>query len=323
MCGLPGVLALAMWAIGVNFEPARAQESAPYPNRLIRIVVPLPAGGNMDALSRVIAEKLSASVGQPVIIENKTGASGGIGASTVAQSKPDGYTLLFAIASTIQAVGLQKNPPFKLSELAPITQLAELPTGFAVRADLRVEALADFVKLAKQKPGDLSFGSFGIGSTGHIIGEGLANAAGIKMLHVPYKGEAPAITDLLGGHISSAFGSVGGLGQYPDRVKILAITGPHRLKAFPDVPTFQQLGYPLHGLTGWAGVFAPAATPLPIIDKLASEIDRIVRLPDVQAKILDFGFEPLGETTEPFAAFVNAQAVRWAAAAKEAGIEPQ
>ena len=245
------------------------------------------------------------------------------GASTVAQSKPDGYTILFAIASTIQAVGLQKNPPFKLSELAPIAQLAELPTGFAVRADLQAGTLADFVKFAKEKPGDLSFGSVGSGSTGHIIGEGLAAAAGMKMLHVPYKGEAPAITDLLGGHISSAFASVGGLGQYPDKVKLLAITGPHRLKSFPDVPTFQQLGYPLHGLTGWAGVFAPAATPTAVIDKLATEIGRIVRLPDVQAKILDFGFEPLGDTTEPFAAFVNAQAERWAAAAKEAGIEPQ
>ena len=318
-----GVLALAIWTVGANLGQAWAQESAPYPNRLIRIVVPLPAGGNMDALSRVIAEKLSASVGQPVIIENKTGASGGIGASAVAQSKPDGYTILFAIASTIQAVGLQKNPPFKLSELAPITQLAELPTGFAVRADLQAGTLADFVKFAKEKPGDLSFGSVGSGSTGHIIGEGLAAAAGIKMLHVPYKGEAPAITDLLGGHISSAFASVGGLGQYPDKAKLLAITGPHRLKQFPDVPTFQELGYPLRGLTGWAGVFAPAATPKPIINRLATEIGRIVRLPDVQARILDYGFEPLGDTTEPFAAFVNAQAERWAAAAKEAGIEPQ
>ena len=320
---LLGVFVLATSAFSVHFGQARAQESAPYPNRLIRIVLPLPAGGNMDALSRVVAEKLSASLGQPVIIENKTGASGGIGASAVAQSKPDGYTILFAIASTIQAVGLQKNPPFKLSELAPIAQLAELPTGFAVRADLQVQTLADFVKLAKQKPGDLSFGSFGNGSTGHIIGEGLAAAAGIKLLHVPYKGEAPAITDLVGGHISSAFGSVGGLGQYPDKVKLLAITGSHRLKSFPDVPTFQQLGYPLHGLTGWAGVFAPAATPTAIIDQLATEIGRIVRLPDVRAKILDFGFEPLGDTPEPFAAFVDAQAQRWVAAAKEAGIEPQ
>ena len=207
--------------------------------------------------------------------------------------------------------------------MAPIAQLAELPTGFAVRTDLQTGTLADFVKLAKEKPGDLSFGSVGSGSTGHIIGEGLAAAAGIKMLHVPYKGEAPAITDLLGGHISTAFASVGGLGQYPDKVKLLAITGPHRLKGFPDVPTFQELGYPLRGLTGWAGVFAPAATPKPVLDKLEMEIGRIVRLPDVQARILDYGFEPMGDTTEPFAAFVNAQSERWEAAAKEAGIEPQ
>ena len=190
-------------------------------------------------------------------------------------------------------------------------------------ADLQAATLADFVKLTKAKPGDLSFGSVGTGSTGHIIGEGFAAAAGIKLLHVPYKGEAPAITDLLGGHISSAFASVGGLGQYPDKVKLLAIIGPHRLKPFSDVPTFGELGYPLRGLTGWAGVFAPAATPSPIIERLATEIGRIVRLPDVQAKILDFGFEPMGDTTEPFAAFVSAQAERWAAAAKEAGIEPQ
>jgi tripartite-type tricarboxylate transporter receptor subunit TctC len=152
---------------------------------------------------------------------------------------------------------------------------------------------------------------------------GLASAAKIDIVHVPYKGEAPAITDLLGGHIASAFASVGSLGQYPDKLKLLAITGSHRLKAFPDIPTFRELGYPLYGLTGWAGVFAPAATPKPVIDKLASEISRIVRLPDVQTRILDFGFEPLGETTEPFAAFVNTQAEQWAAAAKAAGIEPE
>ena len=198
----------------------------------------------MDALSRVVGEKLSASMGQPVIVENKPGASGGIGASAVAQAKPDGYTLLFAIASTIQSISLQKAPPFKLSELEPITQLAELPTGFAVRRDLGANTLADFVALAKAKPKTLSFGSFGSGSTGHIVGEGLAAAAKVEMVHVPYKGEAPAITDLLGGHISSAFASVGSLGQQSGTVKLLAITGSHRLKQFPDVPTFQELGFP-------------------------------------------------------------------------------
>jgi tripartite-type tricarboxylate transporter receptor subunit TctC len=321
--GLFAVLALAMGTIGLNFGQAWAQESTDYPTRLIRIIVPVPAGGNMDALSRLIGEKLSASMGQPVIIENKTGASGGIGASTVAQSKPDGYTILFAIASTIQAVSLQKSPPFKISELAPITQLADLPTGFAVRTELQAGTLADFIRLAKEQPKGLSFGSVGNGSTGHVFGEGLAAAAGIELLHVPYKGEAPAITDLLGGHISSAFASVGGLGQYPDKVKLLAITGSARLKRYPDVPTFRELVFPLYGVNGWAGAFAPAATPKPIIDKLTIEIGRIVRLPDVQAKILDFGFEPLGDKTEPFAQFVNAQADRWAEAVKAVGIEPQ
>lgn len=321
--GLSAVLALAIGTIGINLGQAHAQESTDYPTRLIRIIVPVPAGGNMDALSRVIGEKMSASMGQPVIIENKTGASGAIGASTVAQSKPDGYTILFAIASTIQAVSLQKSPPFKISELAPIAQLADLPTGFAVRTELQASTLSDFIKLAKEQPKALSFGSVGSGSTGHVFGEGLSAAAGIELLHVPYKGEAPAITDLLGGHISSAFASVGGLGQYPDKVRLLAITAPSRLKRYPDVPTFRELGFPLFGINGWAGVFAPAATPKPIIDRLAMEIGRIVRLPDVQAKILDFGFEPLGDNTEPFVQFVNAQADRWATAVKAVGIEPQ
>ena len=217
-----------------------------------------------------------------------------IGASAVAQAKPDGYTLLFAIASTVQSISLQKAPPFKLSELEPITQLAELPTGFAVRRDLGANTLADFVALAKAKPKTLSFGSFGNGSTGHIVGEGLAAAAKVEMVHVPYKGEAPAITDLLGGHISSAFASVGSLGQQSGTVKLLAITGSRRLKQFPDVPTFQELGFPLYGLTGWAGVFAPAGTPKVIVDKLATEIGRIVRSPEVQARILDSGLRTDG-----------------------------
>jgi tripartite-type tricarboxylate transporter receptor subunit TctC len=317
------VLMLAAWMAGSGLDKAWAQVDARYPDRLIKIIVPLPAGGTMDALSRVVGEKLSASMGQPVIVENKPGASGGIGASAVAQAKPDGYTLLFAIASTIQSISLQKAPPFKLSELEPITQLAELPTGFAVRRDLGANTLADFIALAKAKPKTLSFGSFGSGSTGHIVGEGLAAAAKVEMVHVPYKGEAPAITDLLGGHISSAFASIGSLGQQSGTVKLLAITGSHRLKQFPDVPTFQELGFPLYGLTGWAGVFAPAGTPKVIVDKLATEIGRIVRSPDVQARILDSGFEPMGDTPQPFATFVSDQVEKWAAAAKAAGLEPE
>jgi tripartite-type tricarboxylate transporter receptor subunit TctC len=179
------------------------------------------------------------------------------------------------------------------------------------------------VKLAKEKPGGLTFGSFGNGSTGHLLGDGLAAAAKIEIVHVPYKGEAPAIADLLGGHITSAFGSVGSLAQYPDAIRLIAITGSKRLRRFADVPTFQEAGFPLGGLTGWAGVFAPAATPKSITGKLAAEIDRIVRLPEMQTKILDMGFEPVGESAEPFAAFVKTQVEQWAAAAKAAGLEPE
>ncbi len=316
------LLLAGLGVIMLGHGPALAQAGSTYPDKPIKLVVPLPPGGNMDAMTRIIAERLSTSVGQPVIVENKPGATGAIGAAAVAQAKPDGTTVLFAISSIVQAVVLQKNPPYKLSELQPVVQLAQLPIGFGVATSMSVTTLAEFVKLARERP-KTAYASYGNGSAAHIIGETLAAAAKLDLLHVPYKGEAPAFNDLLGGHVASVFASVGGINQHTGKIRLLAVTGSRRLSRFPDAPTFDEAGFPLNGLTGWAGVFVPAGTPQPIVDKLAAEIARILAMPDVQAKILDYGFEPAGRSAEPFAAFVDAQAKQWAAATKVAKIEPE
>ncbi|HEX2891029.1 tripartite tricarboxylate transporter substrate-binding protein [Vineibacter terrae] len=295
----------------------------PYPSRPVRVVVPLAAGGNMDAMTRLITERLAAVLGQPVIVDNRPGATGMIGANAVAKAEPDGHTVLFAISSVVQSIRLQKNPPYALRELASVTQLADLPVAFGIAEALGARDLAGFVNMVKQRPGKLSYGSYGIGSSGHIIGEMLKRTAGMNIVHVPYKGEAPAISDLLGGQVSAVFGSAGAVAQHPGKIRMVAVSGARRLSRYPDAPTFDEAGFPLGGLTGWAGAFAPASTPVPIIERLRVEIDRIVRLPDIAARILDFGFEPMGETATPFATFVQDQYDRWGAAIKDANIEPE
>lgn len=302
---------------------ASAQGDKPYPTKPIRIVVPLAAGGNVDAMTRLIGEKLSGSLGQPIIVENRPGATGMIGAAAVAKAEPDGHTVLFAISSIVQSIRLQKNPPYTLAELAPITQLADLPPALGIAESLGAKTLGEFVALVKERPGKLSYGSYGVASSGHIIGEYLKRTTGMNIVHVPYKGEAPAITDLLAGQVAAVFGSAGAMSGHPGKIMMVAVCGSRRPVRFPETPTFDEAGFPLGGLTGWAGAFAPAATPKPIVDRLAAEISRVVRMPEISTRILDFGFEPAGDAKESFAKFVNDQYVVWGAAIKDAGIEPE
>ncbi|MFO1163468.1 MAG: tripartite tricarboxylate transporter substrate-binding protein [Reyranellaceae bacterium] len=310
------------WAAGVPLVTS-AQTEKPYPTKPIRIVVALAAGGNVDAMTRLIGERLSTSLGQPIIVENRPGATGGIGAAAVAKAEPDGHTILFAISSIVQSIRLQKNPPYSLAELAPIAQLADLPPALGIAQSLGAKTLAEFVALVKEQPGKLSYGSYGIGSSGHIIGEYLKRSTGMNIVHVPYKGEAPAITDLLAGQVAAVFGSAGAMSSQPGKIRMVAVCGNRRPVRFPDTPTFDEAGFPLGGLTGWAGAFAPAATPKPIVDRLAAEINRTLRIPEIRERILDFGFEPTGEAKEPFAKFVEDQYVVWGAAIKDANIEPE
>jgi len=280
------LLAAAAW------PAARAQ--SPYPNALVKFVIPTSAGGGTDMMMRPILDKLSQALGQPAIVDFRPGAGGAIAAAAVAKSPPDGHTLLIGYSSLLSNLVLMPHPGYKLSELVPVCMLAVIPIAIAVRASLGVNTLQQYIALAKSRPKKLTYGVFGKGSSGHFVGELLNQGAGIETLAVPYKGEGQILTDLLGGHLDAAIISIGSLSRHLDRIKLLAVASPQRFSLNAEVPTFVEAGLPTIDSGTWVGVFAPAGTPKPIVDKLATELARIVKLPDVASKVLGLSFQPVG-----------------------------
>ncbi|WP_161495412.1 tripartite tricarboxylate transporter substrate binding protein [Bradyrhizobium sacchari] len=298
--------------------PVLAQ-TASWPSRLLKIVVPLPPGGVMDGLTRVVADRLAQRLGQSVIVENKPGANGMIAASAVAGADPDGYTILSTMSSIVQNVSLHKSPSYKMSDLLPLAPLGRLPIAFIVPKTLGVTTLREFIGKARSSSKPLSYGTYGLGSSAHIIGEVLMKNTGIKLLQVPYRGEAPALTAILAGEVDSAFVSVGGAVAQAENALTLAIANPVRMKRYPDIPTFDEAGFPVLGLTGFSGFFAPAAVPRPVADRLGRELREIVALPDVNSKLLDLGFEDMSDVAD-FAGFVDDEVKRWASVIHEFNI---
>lgn len=311
MRGAAGVATLAA-------TPVLAQTAA-WPSRLLKIIVPLPPGGVMDGLTRVVADRLAPRLGQSVIVENKPGANGMIAASAVAGADPDGYTILSTMSSIVQNVSLHKSPSYKMSDLLPLAPLGRLPIAFIVPKTLGVTTLREFVEKARTSAKPLSYGTYGLGSSAHIIGEVLMKNTGIKLLQVPYRGEAPALTAILAGEVDSAFVSVGGAVAQAENARALAIANPARMKRYADIPTFDEAGFPVLGLTGFSGFFAPAAVPKPVADRLARELRAIVALPDVNSRLLDLGFEDMSDIAD-FAGFVDDEVKRWASVIHEFNI---
>ncbi len=316
-------LSMAIGALLLGVNTIGMAQTSTFPTRPIRMVVPTAAGGNLDILARILAEHMSKSWGQQVIVDSKPGANSMLATTAVSRSPADGYTVLMTLSGFVQNLVLQPNPPYKASDLIPVSQVAWFPVGMAVSAKLPATDVAGLVKLAKAQPDKLSFGSYGMGSGGHIIGEGLNNQAGIKIKHVAYKGESPAFTDLVGGSIEVAYGSVGFYAHQLSggKIRLLAVASTQRLKTFPDVPTLAEAGYPEINIPGWGGVFLPAGTPQGIVDKYSQEVRRIVALPEVQKKILDMGFEPTGSTSAQFANLVSTDIKRWGKIVKENNIK--
>lgn len=320
LAGLPigrrTLLALALTAAA----GVQAQEA--WPNKPVRIVIPVPAGGGLDGSVRAIAERLGEALKQPVIVESRPGGNGAIAYSAVAKAAPDGYTVLVSLSSLVQTVLLSKSPTYSLAELQPVSLVAMLPNGFAVNKDVPVNSVAQFVEWAKKQPAGVDYGSSGAGSSGNIMGGTLAQVAGLNLVHVPYKGEAPAIQGLMGGEIKAVMAAPGSLAVQAKagNLKLLAVALPNRLKDYPDVPTFGELGYPGVNLSGWAMAAVPAGTPKPIVDRLSAEIARIVKLPEVAGRILAYGFVPEGSTVEGARKFIEDETVRWGAAIKAAKI---
>ena len=285
-------LAAALGSLGAGVLPRAQAQTQPFPSQVIKFVIPTPAGGGPDTMMRIIGQKLTDAWGQPCIVESRSGASGAIAAATVSQAPADGYTVLIGYSALLSNTVLMPKPGYRLEDLQPVGMLALTPIAFGVRESLPASTLKQYVALAKTRPGKLSYGSYGPGSGGHFVGELFNMAAGIDTVHVPYKGEPPALQDLIGGQIDAAVVSVGGVNRYPGKIKPLAVASATRFPSYPDVPTFAELGYPEVDMLGWAAAFVPAKTPKAIVDKLNTEMGRILVMPDVRAKLLELGFEP-------------------------------
>jgi len=289
----------------------------------VRMIIPYPPGGATDILGRLISQKLSPMIGQSVIVENRTGASGNIGFDYVAKAAPDGYTLLTGTANiTIGRAFSDKLPFNALTDFAPISQIVSSQNYLVIRPTLPVNNVKELIAYAKANPGKLTYGSSGIGTPLLCI-EILKSLAGITAVHVPYKGDTPAITDLLGGQIDMYCSTITGLVSYTKsgKLKGLGVTSSKRAVSIPDVPTIEEAGVPGYELSSWYGILAPAGTPRPIVDQLNAAIVKIVAMPDVQKAMIDGGSEPYSNTPEEFMARIRADVDKFTKVVKDAGIK--
>jgi tripartite-type tricarboxylate transporter receptor subunit TctC len=313
-----GLIALAIFASG---QAAGAQD---YPTRPVTVVVPFAAGGGTDMLARMVAQKLEQKLGRSFLIENKPGAGSTIGASLVAKAVPDGYTLLMAPSPTMAvAVSIYKNLPYDpATDFVPLALVAQTPFALVVNPSLPVHSVSDLIRLAKEKPGQLSFGSAGLGTPHHLYAELLKSMTGIEMNHVPYRGSLPLLNDVVAGHIPLTFVDLGpavGLMQ-AGKIRPIAISTKSRLAQFPDIPPVADT-VPGFDAASWQMLVAPAATPRPIIDKLHAEAKSAVAMHDVQDQIVTGGMVPMDNpSVEALHDFVKSEIVRWAKVVQQAGL---
>jgi tripartite-type tricarboxylate transporter receptor subunit TctC len=285
-----------------------------FPSKPVRIVVPFPPGGGADTLTRIMEPRLAAIWAQPIIVENRPGASGHIGADFVAKSAPDGTTLLMSSTASLT----EKN----VDQFAPVSLVSASP--YIVTANPKVAAanLRELIALAKASPGKLSFASSGTGAASHLSAELFKSMAGVDLLHVPYKGTGQAVTDLLAGHVNLMFAPAQTVMPYvrEGRLKALALTGSKRSETLPDLPTVAESGLPGYGAVGWFGLLAPAATPRPTVVKVSLDVNRVLAEREVREKMLGLGADPSGDTPEEFARFIREDQAKWAKLMREAGI---
>ena len=306
----------------LHVEPASAQ--AAYPNKPLRIIVPFSPGGATDALARMMGQKLTEAWGQPVVIENKPGAGGNIGAEAGAKAAGDGYTLTLAAAG-FMAVNPSVYPKLAydpVKDFAPLTLLVKAPLLLVVNPKLPVNNISEFMAYAKANPGKVSLGNGGNGTAQHLGGVYMANEAKINLVHVPYKGSAPATTDLLGGVVDAQFDNMVTLVPYvkSGKLRALAVSSTQRSAAFPDVPTLSETVLPGFETGTWYGLVAPASTPAPITVKLSQELQRILALPDVREKLVATGLDASGMSNAEYGQFIRSEIAKYAKIVKAAGV---
>ena len=310
----------AVVAGAIAASPLLAQS---WPAKPIRLIVPYSAGGTADLLGRAIARNLSESLGQQVIIENRTGAGGGIGADLVAKSKADGYTLLLGTIAThaINPNLYPNNPYDPVADFAPVALVATLPNLLVVNPSVPARNVQELIALAKAKPGELAFASAGSGTTQHLSGELFKKMAGVDMLHIPYKGNAPAVTDLIGGQVQVMFDNIPiSLQQVrAGKLRALAVTGATRSAVLPDVPTIAEAALPGYSVTSWFALFAPAGTPAAVVARLNRETNKALADKKLYGQLTDQGIQPGGGTADQLAAHLRAELPRWKKIVAESG----
>jgi tripartite-type tricarboxylate transporter receptor subunit TctC len=310
-------------SLGVGTQCVFAQN---YPNRVIRLVVPSSPGGGTDIIGRIIAQKLSEQLGQQVVVENRAGAGTIIGNEAVAKSAPDGYTLLMGLSTlAINPSMYAKLPYDALRDFAPISQAVSAPNILTLHPSVPAKTVKEFVVLAKAKPGSITFGSAGMGTSPHLSGELLKTLAKIDIVHVPFKGSGQSIISQLAGEIAANFPSVPTALPYikAGRLRGLGVTTSKRTQALPDVPSIAEAGVPGYEATQWFGLLAPAGTPHAIVERLNQETTRALRSAEVKDRITGEGMEVVASTPEQFAAYIKSETEKWNKVIKSAGIKPQ
>ena len=319
---------LCMFALvscfGCGLDSVRAQ---PYPNRPITMVIPFPPGGSTSIVGRVIADKMSQLLGQSIVIDNRAGAGGTVGTKAVAKSDPDGYTLLLGYTGTL-AIGpsLYKNAGYDpRKDFAPIGMIGNAPTSLVVHPSFPARSVAELIAYAKANPGKVNFGSAGVGTVSHITGEYFARAAGLALVHIPYKGTGPALSDLLGGHIPMAFAPIPATHANVSAglLRALAVTGTARSSLLPDVPTMPEAGLPGFSASLYYGLAAPAGTPRPVIDRLNRELRAALASDEVRKQLVLDGTEITPGTPEAYADFIDKDERKWSELLKASGVEPE
>jgi tripartite-type tricarboxylate transporter receptor subunit TctC len=313
-------------ALALLLSLALEAAAQPYPAKPIRFIVPFPPGGSADILARAIGQKAGEGLGQSFVVENRPGAGTAIGAEALAKSASDGYAIMIGTVSS-HAINPALNPklPFDpVKDFTPVSLVATIPFAMIVHPSVPANTVQEFVALARAKPGTLNYSSAGSGTSNHLAGELLRSMTGIDIVHIPYKGSAPALNDLLAGQVSMMFDLVLTAAPHVRSVAVrgLAVTGAQRSSALPNLPTVAESGVPGYEVSAWFGIFAPAGVPHPVVQRLNAEFVKAMQQPDLRQRLASQGAEPLTSTPEEFAAYLRSEIDKWAKVVKAAGMTP-
>ena len=323
---LPVLGAILGVTFGVIFPVAHVSAQTAWPERPVTIIVPFAAGGNTDGFARMAAQRLNEAFGKTFIVENKPGAGGAIAADFVAKSPPDGYTLFLAALPVMAVVpAIQKVRYDSLKDFTPISNIGTNPFALVLNKDLPIHSLKEFVEYVRAHKGEMSYGSAGVGSLNHLSMALFLKEAGLEMVHVPYKGNAPALADVVAGHVQAMFSNLSdALPQAKaGNVRMLAVSSEQRSILAKDVPTVAESGYPKYNVLTWNGLMAPAGTPKEIVDKISNEIAKAVKEPQFREQLINYGADPLGDTPAEYGAMLKKDITIWAEAVDVAGAKQQ